>query len=453
MLNNIFCKLCIYMLFIASVPVCAGTLDDLLKKVMEERQLESTELRQREQQFRQNKTKQSQMLQQALQELKREERINERLQAEYQKNEEELTTLEHERNIAVGNLGEVFGVVKQVAGDFRGQILNSVISAEIPGREKFVENIADSKKLPTAEELRKLWGEIQREITEQGKVTQFPAGVIALNGDKNTVLVTRVGPFNLVHDGQYLSYQGDLGQITALAKQPEGRFTHTIDDLENAKENYVNFSIDPSRGSLISILIRTPSVWERIKQGGWIGFIIICVLIFGLSLVLQRFLVIRKEKLKITAQINGEQVNDDNPIGKIMKVYENNRYLDLESMELKLDEIVIAYLPKVEKGIGTIKLLAILSPLMGLLGTVTGMIVTFQSITLFGTGDPKLMADGISQALMTTVLGLICAIPLLFLHNVISNMSQGIVQILEERVSGLLAQRMMESPDKSKTGG
>ena len=340
-------------------------------------------------------------------------------------------------------------MVKQVAGDFRGQVLNSVISAEIPGREKFVENIAASKKLPTTKELRRLWGEIQREITEQGKVTQFTTDVIALNGDKTKELVTRVGAFNLIHDGKYLNYQGDLHQITALAKQPDGRFTRTIGDLEEAKEGYVAFSIDPSRGSLISLLIRTPNLWERIKQGGWIGFVIICVLIFGFGLVLQRFLVIRKEKLKIMAQVKGDTVKGDNPIGQIMQVYENNKHLDLESLELKLDEIVITYLPKVERGIGTIKLLAVLSPLMGLLGTVTGMILTFQSITLFGTGDPKFMADGISQALMTTVLGLICAIPLLLLHNIISNMSQGIVQILEERVAGLLAQRMIKPSGES----
>ncbi len=427
----------------------ANTLDDLLKRVMEERQLESEEFRQREKQFQQNKNKQNQMLQQALQELKREERINERLQAEYKKNEEELATIEHEKNIAVGALGEVFGVVKQVAGDFRGQILNSVISAEISGREQFIANIASSKKLPTTKELRRLRAEIQREITEQGKVTQFTADVIALDGNKTKELVTRVGAFNLVHDGEYLNYQGDLHQITALAKQPDRRFTGTIDDLEEAKEGYVAFSIDPSRGSLISLLIRTPGLLERIKQGGWIGFVIICVLIFGLGLVLQKFLVIRKEKFKIMAQVKGDQLNGDNPIGQIIKVYENNKHLDLESLELKLDEIVITYLPKVERGIGTIKLLAVLSPLMGLLGTVTGMILTFQSITLFGTGDPKLMADGISQALMTTVLGLICAIPLLLLHNIISNMSQGIVQILEERVAGLLAQRMIKSSGES----
>ena len=453
MFSNVFFKLCTIVLLSVSVSVFAETQDELLKKVMEEGHFESEEFKQRERQFQQKKNEQSQLLQQAQRELKREERINEKLQAESNEYEEELATLENEKNIAVGALGEVFGVVKQVAGDFRGQVLSSVISAEISGREKFVENIAASKKLPTTKELRRLWVEIQREITEQGKVTQFTADVISVNGDKTKELVTRVGSFNLIHDGKYLSYKGDLNKITTLVKQPDGRFTSTINNLEKAKEGYVAFSIDPSKGSLISILIRTPGLWERVKQGGWIGFLIICVLIFGLILVLKKFWIIREEKLKIMAQVKGEQVNGDNPIGQIMQVYENNKHLGLESLELKLDEIVIAYLPKVEKGIGTIKLLAVLSPLMGLLGTVTGMILTFQSITLFGTGDPKFMADGISQALMTTVLGLICAIPLLLLHNVISNMSQGIVQILEERVAGLLAQRMMKSSGESKNEG
>ena len=79
--------------------------------------------------------------------------------------------------------------------------------------------------------------------------------------------------------------------------------------------------------------------------------------------------------------------------------------------------------------------------LLGLLGTVTGMIATFQSITLFGTGDPKLMAGGISQALITTVLGLIAAIPLLLLHNFVATRSKDLVQILEERSAGMVASR------------
>ena len=408
------------LLSVFSFSAQANTLDDLLKKVMEERRYESQEFQKRESQFKTERDKRKGLLEKALKELKKEERISERLTAEFEKNEKDLAILENELNLAVGTLGELFGVVKQVAGDFRGQVLNSLVSAEIPGREKFAGAIAARKKLPTTKELRQLWFEIQREMTEQGKVTRFEEDVISLDGEKSKRLITRVGAFNLVSGGQYLNYQGE--RIVELVKQPEKHFTRYIDDLENAQENtYPIFALDPSRGSLISILIRVPGVFERIRQGGIVGWVIICVLLFGLSLVVERWIVIMREEKKITVQLKqSSEPKEDNPVGQILSVYEKNKNLDMESLEMKLNEIAIKYLPKVERGIGTIKLLAVLAPLLGLLGTVTGMIMTFQSITLFGTGDPKLMAGGISQALVTTVMGLCCAIPLLLCHNFIS---------------------------------
>lgn len=440
-------------LSIASIPLMgqANTLDDLLKKVLEERKYEQKEFQEREDQFKKEKSKRQTLLNQAAKELKKAEELSQLLTAEFEKNEKELGILENELNLAVGVLGELFGVVKQVAGDFRGQVLNSLVSAEIPDREKFAESISARKKLPTTQELRQLWFEIQREITEQGKVSQFQQNIITQDGKSSPQLITRVGAFNLVSNGKYLNYQGDIAQIIELPKQPEGRFTRYIDDLEEAKEDtHPIFALDPSRGSLISILIRTPTLFERIRQGGLVGLVIICVLLFGLGLVVERWLVIRKEEKKINAQLQNSEPKEDNPIGQIISVYTKNKNLDMESLEMKLNEVAIKYLPKVERGIGTIKLLAVLSPLLGLLGTVTGMILTFQSITLFGTGDPKLMAGGISQALMTTVMGLCCAIPLLLCHNFISSRSQRLVQILEEQTAGLLAESLFLGKEQNK---
>ena len=439
-------------LSIVSIPLIgqANTLDDLLKKVLEERKYEQKEFQEREDQFKKEKSKRQTLLNQAAKELKKAEELSQLLTAEFEKNEQELSILENELNLAVGVLGELFGVVKQVAGDFRGQVLNSLVSAEIPEREKFAESISARKKLPTTKELRQLWFEIQREITEQGKVSQFKQNIITQDGKSSPQLITRVGAFNLVSNGKYLNYQGDLAQIIELPKQPEGRFTRYIDDLEEAKaDTHPIFALDPSRGSLISILIRTPTLFERIRQGGLVGLGIICLLLFGLSLVVERWIIIRKEMKKINNQLKSNEPREDNPIGQIFSIYEKNKNLDMESLEMKLSEVVVAYLPKVEKRIGLIKLLAAIAPLMGLLGTVIGMILTFQSITLFGTGDPKLMAGGISQALMTTVMGLCCAIPLLLCHSFISSRAQKIVQILEEQSSGLLA-RLMIKTDSEK---
>jgi biopolymer transport protein ExbB len=108
-------------------------------------------------------------------------------------------------------------------------------------------------------------------------------------------------------------------------------------------------------------------------------------------------------------------------------------------LELKLDEAILKEMPALERFITLIKLIAAIAPLMGLLGTVTGMILTFQSMTLFGAGDPTVMAGGISQALMTTVLGIVVALPMLFLHSIVNSMSQRVVHTIEEQSAGIIA--------------
>ena len=207
------------------------------------------------------------------------------------------------------------------------------------------------------------------------------------------------------------------------------------------------------------------------------GLFIICILLLGLCIIVERALVILKEERKIKAVLNGISftpiepsktkkwgkffkrvpflaalhqtgTEEENPVKQILLLYEKNKNKDMESLEMKLNETVIKYLPKVEKRIGLVKLLAGISPLCGLLGTVIGMIITFQSITLFGTGDPKLMAGGISQALVTTMLGLICAIPLLLGHSFIFSRSQKVVQILEEQIAGLLAKKLLKEKEE-----
>jgi biopolymer transport protein ExbB len=417
------------------------TLDDLLKKVQQESITQSAEFKKREAEFLQEKNKQEALLRQAMAELTELERETARLTSEFDKNEKKLATLEDQLNIAMGTLGEMFGVVKQVAGDLKGQFENSVVSAQISGRKEFAADLGESKALPDIPKLEQLWYELQREMTETGKTVQFTTTVVKPDGKKSEQKVTRVGAFNLVSDGVYLNYQPSTGQIVELGRQPSGRFTGTIKGVERAKSGYEAFAVDPSRGSLLSMLVRAPSFWERLQQGGLVGYVIIALLFLGIGLVIERLKALKTEGDKIRAQMKSPVASADNALGKIMLAFEQNKNADLETLELKMDEAILKSTPELEKRVGTIKILAAVAPLLGLLGTVTGMIATFQSITLFGTGDPKLMAGGISQALITTVLGLVCAIPLLLLHNVVATQSKDLVQILEEESAGLVAGR------------
>lgn len=419
-----------------------ANLDELLKSVQQDQIQARPELKKREQEFIQKRAEQKRLLEQAKKELSQEEAVTVRLTKDFEANEKELTELETKLAVVMGTLGELFGVVKQVAGDTKGQLESSIISAEIPGRVEFAADLAQRKALPSIAELEKLWFLLQQEMTESGKVSRFDAEVVKPNGERRSTKVTRVGSFNLVADDKYYIFQPETQQIVELPRQPAGRYLSLIEDIEEGKESRAAFGLDPSRGALLSMLVQAPSFMERIHQGGLVGYIILALLAVGLALVAERFVTLSKQKKLIEDQLKADRPLPGNPLGEIFKAFQDNKNRDLETLEIKMDEALMKVVPTIERGIPTLKVLFAVGPLLGLLGTVTGMIATFQSITLFGTGDPKLMAGGISQALVTTVQGLTCAIPLLLLHNLISSRAKGLIQILEEQMAGLLGQKV-----------
>ncbi|MGL5069817.1 MAG: MotA/TolQ/ExbB proton channel family protein, partial [Aeromonas salmonicida] len=131
----------------------------------------------------------------------------------------------------------------------------------------------------------------------------------------------------------------------------------------------------------------------------------------------------------------------DNALGRVLTVAEQHPELSMETLELRLDEAILQETPRMERGIGMVKVIAAIAPMLGLLGTVTGMIGTFQAITQFGTGDPKIMAGGISMALITTVQGLVAAIPLILAHSLLQSRFTELSNVLEQQVAGILAER------------
>jgi biopolymer transport protein ExbB len=415
-------------------------LDNLLVKIKKEQVSETSIATERESKFTKEKNKQLALLKEVKIELAALEAQTQKLTKSFEINEKELTTLENDLNIASGTLGEMFGVVKQTSGDLKSVFQTSIVSAQITGREKFVDELASRKALPTLAELKQLWYAILNEINESGKVTVFKTKVLETSGIAVEKEVTRIGSFNLVSDGKYLIYSGETKQVVELDRQPESELS-MIDDLEESQNTRTALAIDPSRGSLLAMLVNTPSLSERIAQGGVVGYVILTLLFLGLILVGERLIILSKEKNKMDAQLESPTQFDNSVLGELMSEFNKFKDKDIETLELKMDASITKAVPMFERGISTIKLLAAVAPLLGLLGTVTGMIGTFQSITLFGTGDPKLMAGGISTALVTTVLGLVCAIPLLLLHNLIAGKSQQLVQVLEEQSAGLLAEK------------
>lgn len=424
-------------------PLAQADLDGLLNRVLSDQSQDSIEEQNREAKFILAKDFQQKLLNEAKAELASLEKKTAQLSQTFERNEKDLTILENKLAQASGTLGEMFGVVKQISGDLSSQLETSIVSAELKGRQNFVRTLASRKALPNSAELKQLWHEILTETIESGKVSSFKGTVIGTDGRPSEETITRIGAFNLVAGGKYLSFLPETSQIVELPRQPARKHLASIDDLESAvaKDTEVQFSIDPSRGALLGMLVNAPSLAERFHQGGFVGYVITLLLLVGVAIVGERFFFLRREKQKVLEQLKSDQIDESNSLGRLMKVFRDHQNEPIDSLELKLNESILKSLPQLERGIGGLKLLAGIGPLMGLLGTVTGMITTFQSITMFGTGDPKLMAGGISTALVTTVQGLICAIPMLLMHAFISSRSKEVVQILTEQSVGLIAEK------------
>ncbi len=420
-------------------------LDELLETVRQGIQTQTREFKEREDTFRNARNRQSQLLSQARTDRANEERRSNRLENTYNSNEQRITTLTTQLRDKLGNLNEVFGVLQQVAGDTRSLLQGSHVSVQFPDRDipltALIKKAAEGTDLPTIQEIEELWYIIQHEMTQSGKISTFTTEISRPDGTQETIELTRIGDFNIVNNGKYYVLD-DSGAVNELSRQPAGRFTGTIDDLlEGSNGETISFGIDPSRGQILNIYVDTPSIMDRVHQGKLIGYLILAMGAIGMLFVFERFFYLFLVGRKVSAQTkNAGSPNTGNPLGRVLQVYAENKDVDVETLELKLDEAILKETPALERFLTIIKLISAVAPLFGLLGTVTGMIVTFQAITLFGTGDPKLMAGGISQALVTTVLGLVVAIPTLLLHSVVAGMSKRLVHVLEEQSAGLIAE-------------
>ena len=417
------------------------TLDELLQEVRAGRTRDQEMIRKREAEFQSRKDEQESLLTAAKAEKERQERMSEELEASFQQNELDIAALQDQLRQRLGNLGELFGLVRQVSGDTRSAIQGSMTNAEIPGRTVALDELAQSKELPDIDKLRMLWFELQREMTLTGKASRFTTQVVGTDGTKEERQVTRVGPFTAVSDGEFLTYDVNGMELKRLQRQPSSRFTNAAGSYEEAASGYADMIIDPSRGQILGLEVDRPNLQERVSQGGVVGYVILTMGAIGVLLSIFLFFSLLATGGKIRKQVKSDSADTGNPLGRIMSAYEENRNADVETVELKLDEAVLREVPKLERGLTTVKVFSVLAPLLGLLGTVIGMIETFQMITLFGTGDPKMMASGISVALVTTMLGLTVAIPLTLLHSFLNDRSRGLIEILEEQSAGMIARR------------
>ena len=422
----------------------ARSMAELLSLIEQGQARDSQIARQREAEFAQAKNRQQSLLNQSRANRTREENISESLESRFEDNQQKIITASQALDERLGALKELFGVLQTVSGDTQGVFSTSLTNIQYPDRGEFLvalgSKMAGASSLASIADIERLWGMIQKEIVESGRVVRFSNIVTKADGQQEEMDVIRIGSYNVIKENGYLKYNSSEGTLTELARQPESRYTGTTSDLMNADSGTVTFGLDVTRGTILGLLVESPTIKDRIEQGGIVGYCIIALGIVGLLIAIWRWFGLTGDSRRVAAQLKRDTASTDNPLGRVLAAYESNSSADTETIELKLSEAALKEMPGLTKGLLFIKVVSAVAPLMGLLGTVTGMIKTFQVITLYGAGDPKMMAGGISQALMTTVLGLVVAIPMVLLHTVVSGQSRKIINILQSQSAGLVAQ-------------
>ena len=426
-------------------PVQAQSVDQLLNQVKSGSFEKSKEALDLEKRFAGAGAGKINLLQQLRAQRSALEATSETLEAQYETNNEALNQVRVARERSLGDLKELFGAVQQIVGETEAVFDASIISAQFPNRTQGFDTISrkvsnQSNELVSAAEIESIWKAMFNEMVQQGKVAKFTTSVATAAGAREDQQVVRVGSFNLIGDGKFLTY--GPGGVADLPKQPDGRYLSQASDLFNGSGNAV-FALDPTLGTLLGAAVESPSLGDRVAQGGTVGYIILGVGAFAAVVAFIKIIMLFGVASAVKKQAaNPGSPSDKNPLGRVLKAAADTKSNDTEAVELRLSEAIMKETPKLTSWLMFLKIVSVVAPLGGLLGTVLGMITTFQSITLFGAGDPKLMAGGISEALVTTVCGLVVAIPIVLLHTAAASKAKRVEEILEEQSAGMVARKI-----------
>jgi biopolymer transport protein ExbB len=419
-------------------------LDALVESVRQEALQEASHDKERIERFLSEQDLQKQLLSDARVRLAAENARADRLREAYEGNEDTLTKYEQDLETLAGDLNDLFAIVRQTALNANSVFETSLVAAEQQERSPFLKNLGKGERPPSIDDIKQLWTLVLSEISESGKVVRFDATVIKPHGDEAVQKVTRAGVFNSISDGAFLRYLPESGKLVELSRQPAGRFQRMARALENAESGMHAMALDPSKGAILSLMVQSPDLRERLQQGGGIGYLILVIGAAGLLMVLHRAFSLLSARRSIDAQVKSDTSDPANPLGRLQTIASEITAGNIDTIALRLDEQLGEESARLNRGLATVAVLAAVSPLLGLLGTVTGMIETFQSITLFGTGDPKLMSGGISQALVTTQMGLSVAIPLVLFHSLLVGRANRLIERLGKYSSDIVTGRELD---------
>ncbi|HEY0960897.1 MAG TPA: MotA/TolQ/ExbB proton channel family protein [Pseudomonadales bacterium] len=454
--KSTFTAAAVMLLSMVSTAASAVTYEEIMAKIREAREAEAAVIVERENDFRGKLEEQERLVREATRLRDEAEALSGRLDQQYAANEQSIEDMNTRLLIAQGNLGELFGVTRQIAGDVSGVLSGSLINTQLvtpPGEENrvdFLRRVAAATALPSLRELEDLWLALMVEMKNDAEVVRYTTPVLQEDGITSVPTeVVRIGSFGAIGDGEYLGYLPSSNTLAKLSRQPPDRWMMNL--AEDIQENtsgsgYVPAVVDASHGPLLGLYVERPDIVERIEEGEVVGWVIVAVGVIGVIVALLQYLYLFYMKFAVSAQLKRiNQPQKNNPLGRLLLSANETVGDRPEVVELRISEAVLREIPKLERFQAFLRLAVAAGPLLGLIGTVIGMIITFDSITASGSSDPKLMAEGIGQAMIATVLGLGIAIPLLFLNAGLVSLSRSVVNVLEEQSTRLLATRLEQT--------
>lgn len=424
---------------LAATPEPATSLSELLTEVEQAVNERAAIDRARLSEFRAREAEQAKLLKQAEAEVGRLEAEARRLERGFEAGERALAHARSALEDREGTLGELFGEVRRSAGDLRGRLESSVVSAEHPERLAAIEAVAGGQEVPHIEEIATLWRLMHDETTRQGEVSRFEAPVVMASGETETQSVLRLGSFGALSQGQFLVWNPGQARLVTLRRQPPARLLELSTGFEVAEGGVHPVPIDPSGGPLLELLVETPAPLERIRMGGVVGDVILGLGALALCFGLLRLLSLSMGAARVARTQRNPRPGTKDPLARLLAVPALQPGEEREAFEARLEERLLAEASRLQSGLWFIRAVQVAAPLLGLLGTVTGMIETFQAITTFGAGDARMMAGGISAALVTTMLGLGVAIPLVLLSSALNGFARKIASTLESAAAGRAA--------------
>ena len=352
---------------------------------------------------------------------------------------------------------ELAGFVRTCAKDLDSLLVQSPQSAFNKDRNSFLTPVINQERFWAMDDIRKMSDILFDEILASGQVSVRQGMVVDRQGKDRTAQILGIGNFTSLYmlnddTGQqsetgFLLYSDQSSRFFALSRLPSDRLADQMNAYLAGKSDSV--PVDISKGGALRRFTHELKLIDQVPKGGLLVWPILALLGLAALILLERLCFFLRHRIgiqpfmdKLSALLESEnfegcrdlmQANKRGFIPRVLLKALPAREQSRTDMENVLQEAIMAEIPAIERFLSTLGMLAAIAPLMGLLGTVTGMINTFHVITYYGAGDPRMMSGGISEALVTTMLGLTVAIPIMLFHTLLSRRVETQISMMEEK--------------------